>query len=95
MERSLKPQESSLTKRNGAHENVFNGKRAGVRACVRVFDDGECRRAAASSRVFFIHSIRSRRRRRMKKKSGRRQWAWNHLYICVNSVINFDRIHEI
>jgi hypothetical protein len=31
----------------------------------------------------------------MKKKSGRRQWAWNHLYICVNSVINFDRIHEI
>jgi hypothetical protein len=53
MERSLKPQESSLTKRNGAHENVFNGKRAGVRACVRVFDDGECRRAAASSRVFF------------------------------------------
>jgi hypothetical protein len=54
MERSLKPQESSLTKRNGAHENVFNGKRAGVRACVRVFDDGECRRAAASSRVFFI-----------------------------------------
>jgi hypothetical protein len=57
MERSLKPQESSLTKRNGAHENVFNGKRAGVRACVRVFDDGECRRAAASSRVFFsFHS---------------------------------------